>query len=388
MSSTLRSENFGDKLYNSLPEIYRTVDIENDYALKRYLNALGDGGFMPLIDDMNRLLEYTDPNRIPDEALKVAFRNYGLEVFESLSDTYLRRLYPLLQTLYVSKGTGDVLEYISSILADTKTIIEVSPKFEEDYSINLKLEMDYNMMEGQSHDIPSREDMKRLIDEFVPFFVDVTIIYVYVFYENQKLNALDTLTENKIKQMIKEVATFPIYEDSDELLRSKVKTKYEDVINIENSIKLLDNIKTKLVDESALVSPVELTGSFYDIQLRELNHEEPTLTSTYSEKEKLKIGGEDENTNLKMVEDIIYNFKIILKQMMEVASLELFDIDMPTNISTSSVLESDSLIRKGNTGEENSIFGFGGLFDYMIFDSDKQADETETDYFEDKVNYL
>ena len=45
MSNILNSEDFGLKIYNRFPPKYREDDVGQKLALKRYLQALSDGGF-------------------------------------------------------------------------------------------------------------------------------------------------------------------------------------------------------------------------------------------------------------------------------------------------------------------------------------------------------
>ena len=63
MSNILNSEDFGLKIYNRFPPKYREDDVGQKLALKRYLQALSDGGFRYIIQDTNGLLDIKDPSR-------------------------------------------------------------------------------------------------------------------------------------------------------------------------------------------------------------------------------------------------------------------------------------------------------------------------------------
>ena len=189
MSKLLAGEQFNEKLYNTLPPVYHNADSMVDFALKRYLNVLSDGGFSKVIEEVNGILDLNDPEKTPKEVLSVVFSQYGLEIFNGLPELYLRKLLPILGDLYARKGATTVIEYLTSIISDVKSEVIISPDFLEDYHIDIKLEMDYDQQGAR--DIPDREQLLRIIKEFLPFFINVTIIFSYLFYELARLKTKD-----------------------------------------------------------------------------------------------------------------------------------------------------------------------------------------------------
>ena len=96
MSNILNSEDFGLKIYNRFPPKYREDDVGQKLALKRYLQALSDGGFRYIIQDTNGLLDIKDPSRTSLDILLNLYKQYGLEVFNGIPENYLRSLLPYL----------------------------------------------------------------------------------------------------------------------------------------------------------------------------------------------------------------------------------------------------------------------------------------------------
>ena len=186
MSKTLNGSTFGEKMYNTLPQKYRNDDSMVEYALKRYLQALSDGGFSKVIEESNGILDLNDPSKTPSEVLSILFEQYGLKIFNGVPDLYLRKLLPILGDLYARKGATTVIEYLTSIISDVKTDVIVSPNFSEDYHIDLRLEMDYDR-QGE-RDMPDKDQLYRILKEFLPFFIETTVIFVYLFYETAKLH--------------------------------------------------------------------------------------------------------------------------------------------------------------------------------------------------------
>lgn len=193
MSKVMDSKTFSEKLYNTLPAMYHNADSMVDYALKRYLQVLSDGGYSFVVDELNGILNLNDPERTPSEVLGVLFEQYGLPLFNGIPEVYLRKLLPILGDLYARKGATTVIEYLTSIISDVKTDIVISPDFLNDYHVDLRLEMDYD--QTGARDLPDREQLLRIIKEFLPFFIEVTIIFVYLFYETAKLQARERLED-------------------------------------------------------------------------------------------------------------------------------------------------------------------------------------------------
>lgn len=187
MSTTLNGTKFGERLYDTLPHLYHSEDEMVDFALKRYLQALADGGYAYVIDELNGILDLNDPTKTPAEVLPVLFEQYGLPIFNGIPEAYLRKLLPILRDLYARKGATTVIEYLTSIISDVKSEVIISPDFKENYHIDIRLEMDYDQQGAR--DLPDREQLLRIIKEFLPFFIEVTFIFSYLFYELAKIQA-------------------------------------------------------------------------------------------------------------------------------------------------------------------------------------------------------
>lgn len=187
MSTTLNGTKFGERLYDTLPHLYHSEDEMVDFALKRYLQALADGGYAYVIDELNGILDLNDPTKTLAEVLPVLFEQYGLPIFNGIPEAYLRKLLPILRDLYARKGATTVIEYLTSIISDVKSEVIISPDFKENYHIDIRLEMDYDQQGAR--DLPDREQLLRIIKEFLPFFIEVTFIFSYLFYELAKIQA-------------------------------------------------------------------------------------------------------------------------------------------------------------------------------------------------------
>lgn len=180
----LDSSTFGEKLYNTFPEGYKFDDISTNYTLKRYIETCAEGGFKYVIDELNNILTLVDASSIDEELLPILFKNYGLEIFYGVPTLYLRKLLPMIGDLYSRKGSIASVEYITSIVSGVKTIVSLDENYATNRRVNVMLMMDYGMQ--YSKKFPTKDQLERIITEFLPFYCNVTIIYSFLFIEEAK----------------------------------------------------------------------------------------------------------------------------------------------------------------------------------------------------------
>lgn len=222
MSNILNSEDFGLKIYNRFPPKYREDDVGQKLALKRYLQALSDGGFRYIIQDTNGLLDIKDPSRTSLDILLNLYKQYGLEVFNGIPENYLRSLLPYLSSAWKYKGSIDIIEFVTTTLSGIKVSSEINyadsrtalfgdavlghALFDNKNSyetpiITVRLEMDFSL----SDYFPSSEQFRRILENFVPFYCDLALVYSYVYSDENAIifrefnidHITDTKTESR-----------------------------------------------------------------------------------------------------------------------------------------------------------------------------------------------
>lgn len=196
----LSPEGFGTKIYNRFPPRYREDDVMQHLALKRYLDACGEGGFKYNIEELNGILDFANPDQATPAALPLLYEQYGLPIFNGIPEQYLRYLLPRLGEAWSKKGSLDVIGFVASAVAGVKTRTEV--KYTDDYNVwvDIYLEMDYSL-DGY---YPDPEQFGRLIDRFLPFYLGKRVIYTYFFEESQEIrgdeNFHDHVTHTILEQ--------------------------------------------------------------------------------------------------------------------------------------------------------------------------------------------
>jgi hypothetical protein len=130
---------FGEFLYNRLPEIYRTEDANNSYTLEKFLDVLNEGGFKTIIDKLNGLDNLIDIDNIPAEYLKHTCSLFGFD-YSTLDDSYnpvlpewfIRRLLSNIMPLLRKKGTKSCINYIARELTGFKSSVIENKDFTDD----------------------------------------------------------------------------------------------------------------------------------------------------------------------------------------------------------------------------------------------------------------
>ena len=199
------NKDFGLKIYNKFPPMYRDDDAKVNFALKRYLQAEGDGGFKLAIDEWNGILDIYNPSNIDYNMLSILYEQFGFDLFYGIPEEYLRYLLPRLSEAWKKKGSLSVVEFVVSALSGIKTSTEVISDAHDNIQLNVRLEMDFNM----GTFFPDPVQFKRILTKFVPFYLDSTLIYSYVFYESQKVWLAENYFFDEVKEDTKEYAFIP-----------------------------------------------------------------------------------------------------------------------------------------------------------------------------------
>lgn len=213
-NSILNSEEFGQKIYDRFPIVYKSEDVKQNFTLKRYIQAIADGGFKPAIDEINGILELKDSNNTPLDVLMLLYEELGLELFNGIPELYLRYFFPQLADAWAKKGSLNAVKVVASALSGVKVSIEVHQSEEGMYMsmlntnnvlnfdfvtnmysgnyVNVRLEMDYDVSE---HYFPDTRQFERLLKNFLPFYLDCFIIYSYLFDDYSNINMKEKFTD-------------------------------------------------------------------------------------------------------------------------------------------------------------------------------------------------
>lgn len=272
MSNILNSEDFGLKIYNRFPPKYREDDMGQNLALKRYLQALSDGGFRYIIQDINGLLDIKDPSRTSLDILLNLYKQYGLEVFNGIPENYLRSLLPYLSSVWKYKGSINIIEFVTTTLSGIKVSSDIKYNSYGTPIITVRLEMDFSL----SDYFPSSGQFKRILENFVPFYCDLALVYAYVYSDEnaiifREFNNIDHITDTKVEsrdisstEMSKDKVNLAMDELSSSLfgfITDHKKIKYVPVSDVQSvagvDSKMIDRLKDTKSEEQ-FIAPTEV----------------------------------------------------------------------------------------------------------------------------------
>lgn len=130
-------------LYDIYPEVYRVEDrLKGNYTLKRYLQAIDEGGVEPVFEETEKLLELIDIDKCPVEYLPYISKMLGFEYDNDIPEVFMRRLIKNLVSIYRMKGTKSAIRYIARELTGFEVeIVELQSRVFRTWSSNDHKEM-------------------------------------------------------------------------------------------------------------------------------------------------------------------------------------------------------------------------------------------------------
>lgn len=222
VNAILDSFGFGRKIYNRFPLKYREDDELTKFTLRRYLDAVGEGGFKYSIDDWNGIYDLVDPNHTTLDGLLLLYEQFGLPVFHGIPESYLRYFLPNISHAFAAKGSLRVLDFVLASLAGVKVDHEIYydeniPVPSEESTLNslnslltdsLYLNGEVGKDEKENFDrvylilnlfmdqslegyLPDREQFIKILRHFIPFYIDFAMRLVYFFTEQGDLLGTD-----------------------------------------------------------------------------------------------------------------------------------------------------------------------------------------------------
>ena len=128
-------DNFYLKLYNMLPPVYRNEDAKirpNPEPLKRFLRILHDGGFKPLIHEIDSQQNLMDIDVADSRYLHLLVQTLGLDFPYNMTDNERRKYLKIIPAIYKSKGTADSFNFLAREIFSTKTNINTRAEVYEE----------------------------------------------------------------------------------------------------------------------------------------------------------------------------------------------------------------------------------------------------------------
>ena len=199
MRITKISEQFGDYLYHRLPKVYRDYDVAIDrrvktdsgeetkrfYTLQEYLYSFADGGFKPLLEDLEAIITLIDPTQCPEQFLPIMLQHFGIDFLEDIPVKFQRRLIQNIVTLYKKKGTIPAVAFLARELSGFDVTIEETERGDVEFAL-VKL----NAYENEDAELLlAQEIVQRYIHLFLPANTKAEVVVTYGFTEGIHINS-------------------------------------------------------------------------------------------------------------------------------------------------------------------------------------------------------
>jgi hypothetical protein len=121
------SKDLVEYFYNKLPKAYRSLDAEQNYTLKRYLEAIISGAYKPLLDQTLKLEDLFNVEKCPVEYFPYLCASYGVEYVPFIDIAFQRKFLKNFMELNIRKGTFSCIEYLVRELSGftlTSTLVD------------------------------------------------------------------------------------------------------------------------------------------------------------------------------------------------------------------------------------------------------------------------
>lgn len=314
---------FGNYLYNRLPELYRREDAKDgiDFALKRYLDVLDKGGLQLLFGELLTLYDLFDVDTCPKEVLPLISRLLGYNFIDEVDEFMQRKIVSNLVEIYKRKGTKSVIDFItrefthfdtkvvetqfrifktwspkpkgipSSVYVEPRTLGRHSPDLDTCFLFSEEGIYNYHGIIISCDAKASQvELLNRLLREFLPVYCNL-----YIQLRKEVETYSDTLQLQGNDQVHK-LTTKDIEDKILTKVANNVKVKYNvETENVKSTVESEDQLQaTDKIDEDSI--KVAINGSLQD-HLAEKTDKEDISTNIKDDKT-IAVVKDSENPNI------------------------------------------------------------------------------------------
>lgn len=314
---------FGNYLYNRLPELYRREDAKDgiDFALKRYLDVLDKGGLQLLFGELLTLYDLFDVDTCPKEVLPLISRLLGYNFIDEVDEFMQRKIVSNLVEIYKRKGTKSVIDFItrefthfdtkvvetqfrifktwspkpkgipSSVYVEPRTLGRHSPDLDTCFLFSEEGIYNYHGIIISCDAKASQvELLNRLLREFLPVYCNL-----YIQLRKEVETYSDTLQLQGNDQVHK-LTTKDIEDKILTKVANNVKVKYNvETENVKSTVESEDQLQaTDKIDEDSI--KVAINGSLKD-HLAEKTDKEDISTNIKDDKT-IAVVKDSENPNI------------------------------------------------------------------------------------------
>lgn len=166
------AEQLFNHLYNKrLPQVYREADIDAQYCLKRFLQAMIEGGFTDAIKSADEIVSLTDPLKCPDEIFPYLFKSFGYTYSADIPMIYQRKILNNHGELFRKRGSIEYIYILTRILTGFECSVEIKRvNGVRVLTVTMFVDNSVTSVESQYYITLVK---KFVSDGYIPFYLDV-----------------------------------------------------------------------------------------------------------------------------------------------------------------------------------------------------------------------
>lgn len=154
-----------------LPQVYREADIDAQYCLKRFLQAMIEGGFTDAIKSADDIVSLTDPLKCPDEIFPYLFKSFGYTYSADIPIVYQRKILNNHGELFRKRGSLEYINILTRILTGFECELNIE-RVDGVRVLTITLLVDTTVATEEFQYYISL--VKKFVSEgYIPFYLDV-----------------------------------------------------------------------------------------------------------------------------------------------------------------------------------------------------------------------
>lgn len=162
----MTKEEFFVTLYEKMPEVYRRLDSNNNYSLKKYVDSMSIG-LTQVFDDITNFKKLVNPLECADEYIQVLCDCFYIPFYSDIPIKYYRKLLNDIGNLRLRKGTLNCVHYLCTAL--TGLDVDVDSDNLSGHILEILLKAD-SVDKVLDIDVATKT-LETFIKDFIPYYI-------------------------------------------------------------------------------------------------------------------------------------------------------------------------------------------------------------------------
>lgn len=183
-------------MYERLPSVYRNLDSKNKYQLKKYLEAIMEGGFDDTLLGTLNIMDIIDVDKCPSEYFPVLCESFGVEYYPDIGEIFQRKFLKNFVDLNIRKGTTSCIEYLVRELSGYDVLVR--------YDVaTSRLLITIIIEEGEDINLLTKQlVINKYISKYIPVGLNFILLVSYSYSDEVDLVSSSTDNDSFLEETI------------------------------------------------------------------------------------------------------------------------------------------------------------------------------------------